>query len=312
MGYHARIETENVASFQTTRTRNSELWFINNCELEDAILGYAARYTERYQVELYAFALEGNHNHNAARFPRANRASFMRDLNSSLARAVARYQPNYPGGKMWGRRYSSEPLPTNDDIEEWFFYVVLQPVQDGLVSDIKDYPGYNCFEDAITGTSRTYKVVNWKEYNDAKRWRKDVSIEDYTEFYDLKFSRLPGYENFSQNEYAKMMREKLKQRTRKIIKERDNKPFMGTTAMKLTKPGSRPHKTKTSGPNDHRPRVLSIHRESRRTSLDWYFNTQKNYKSASKRYRAGELDVKFPPGTYKPPIFTVAFSGAIC
>jgi hypothetical protein len=93
MGYHIRIETEKIASFQTTRTRNSELWLVNRKKLEDAILGYAARYTTRHEVDLYALALEGNHTHNAALFPKGNRADFMRDFNSSVARAVNRYHP---------------------------------------------------------------------------------------------------------------------------------------------------------------------------------------------------------------------------
>ena len=121
MPYHLRIESENVASFQTTRTRNSELWLVNNPELEHAILGYAARYTTRYETKLYALAIEGNHIHTVSHFPKANRANFMRDLNSSVARAVARYQPDYPGGPLWARRYSSEYLPGDEDIEEWFF-----------------------------------------------------------------------------------------------------------------------------------------------------------------------------------------------
>jgi hypothetical protein len=310
MGYHIRIETKKIASFQTTRTRNSELWLVNRKKLEDAILGYAARYTTRHEVDLYALALEGNHTHNAALFPKANRAHFMRDFNSSVARAVNRYQEDYPGGKLWHRRYSSELLPTPEDIENWFFYIVLQPVQDGLVADIKDYPGYNCFEDAVTGTSRTYQVVNWKAYNDARRWRKHVSINDFTDSYSLKFKRLPGYEHLSQEAYATMMRSKLRKRTEKILEERGPKPFMGVRAMSLTKPGARPNKTKVSGPNDHRPRVLSLKATKKREVLSWYFDTQHDYKSASKRYRGGDLDVKFPPGTYKPPLFTVAYSGS--
>jgi hypothetical protein len=86
MSYLPRIECSRVASFQTTRSRNSELWFVNNQALEHAILGYAAKYSNRYQVALYALAIEGNHVQMPAHFPNANRAHFMRDLNSSIAR----------------------------------------------------------------------------------------------------------------------------------------------------------------------------------------------------------------------------------
>jgi len=61
MGYHPRFECRERASFLTTRSRNSELWFVNNPKLEQAILGYAARYAQRRKVKLYALAIEGNH-----------------------------------------------------------------------------------------------------------------------------------------------------------------------------------------------------------------------------------------------------------
>ncbi len=60
MSYHPRIEPKTVASFITSRSRNSELWFVNNRSLEEAILGYAAKFTERYKVTVYALAIEGS------------------------------------------------------------------------------------------------------------------------------------------------------------------------------------------------------------------------------------------------------------
>jgi hypothetical protein len=311
MGYHQRIECKEIPSFQTTRARNSELWFVNNEELEHAILGYAARYATRYEVKLYALAIEGNHTQKVASFPRGNRAHFMRDFNSSVARAIPRYQPEYPGGRFWARRYSAEYLPNPKDLEEYFFYTVLQPVNDGLVDDIKDYPGYNCFEDAVTGTARQYKVINWKQYNDARRWDKSVSIDDFTELCTLKYERLPGYEELSQAEYEAAMRKKLSERTKAVLQARGGKPCLGTARLKQIKPGARPKNTKTSGARDHRPRVLSKNPVRRSAGESWYFSIYFEYKKASKEYRNGNLDAQFPDGTYKPPLFTVVRGGRI-
>lgn len=312
MSNHPRIECKKVASFQTTRTRNSELWFVNNAKLEQAILGYAARYSTRYGVTMYALAIEGNHIQQVNRFPSANRASYMRDFNSSVARSVIRHQRNYPGGKLWARRFSSEHLPASQDIEEYFFYTVLQPVNDGLVDDIREYPGYNCFEDAIYERERYYKVVNWKEYNDARRWNPNVTIEQFTEICILKYTRLPGYEHLSQAEYVSMMRKKLKERTATILQARVHSRSVGAKRLQQVKPGSLPRKTKTSGWKDHRPRVLSKDPGRRAAAKAWYFDIYFRYRKASKMYRSGDLDVEFPPGTYKPPLFTVAFEGRIC
>lgn len=303
MGYHPRIESTELASFQTTRARNSELWFVNNRPLEEAVLGYAARCSARHGVSIYALSIEGNHTQQVNHFPRANRAEYMRDFNSAVARAVPRYQQEYPGGRLWARRYSSEFLPGKEDIEEYFFYTVLQPVNDGLVDDIAHYPGYNCFEDAVTGREREYKVIKWKEYNDAKRWDPSVSLEEFTEICVLKYARLPGYEHMTQFEYGSMMRKKLKDRTALVVSKRGGKPSLGVAGMRLVRPGSRPHKTKTSHRHSHRPRVLSRNPERRSKCEAWYYQTYFEYRACSKRYRDGELSVEFPRGTYKPHLF---------
>ena len=311
MCYHPRIECSKVATFQTTKSLRSELWFVNSSPLEQAILGYAAKYTARYKMELYALAIEGNHVQFPARFPKANRAHFMRDFNSSIARAVPRYQPSHGGGRFWKRRYSAEYLPGNEDIEEQFFYTVLQPVQDGLIDQISDYPGYNCFEDAISGRARVFKSVRWKEYNDARRWKKKVSIEKFTDEHELSFTRLPGYEELTPEAYARTMREKLKERTKRIIEGRGSKKALGREALKRVKPGSLPQHTKTSSINDHRPRILSKDPERRKKGKAWYFSIYFKYREVSEKYRNGDPLVKFPDGTYKPPLFTVGYKKSI-
>ena len=76
MSYHPRIESKDHTSFTTSRCRNSELWFVNNKNLESRILAYLAKYTTIYEVVLYGFAIEGNHLQMEADFPKENRAEF--------------------------------------------------------------------------------------------------------------------------------------------------------------------------------------------------------------------------------------------
>ena len=304
MSYHPRIESDTIASFLTTRSRNSELWFVNNQELEHTILGFAAKYAKRYSVKLYALAIEGNHIQGAALFPNANRAPFMRDFNSSIARAIPRKVPTYPGGRFWARRYSNEFLPGSEDIEEWFFYTVLQPVQDGLVERISDYPGYNCFHDAVWGRKRKFKVVQWGAYHAALRRDSRVAIKDFTEVVELRYERVPGYEDLSQKEYAHMMQRKLEERRSAIVNKRGGKGFVGPELLKLTVPGAVPRSTKRSSATDHRPRILSVCPKRRAEYKVWYFSIYFEYQEASESYRSGELDVEFPGGTYRPYLFS--------
>jgi hypothetical protein len=301
MSYHPRIETAYLASFQTTRSRNSELWFIQNPKLEQAVLGRLAKISSRYGALVYAFAIEGNHVQFPGHFPGLNRADFMRDLNSAIATMMPFYVPSYDGGRFWGRRYSNEFVPFND-LEESFFYTVLQPVQDGLVKRISEYPWYNCFHDAVWGIERKFKVVRRREFNAARKRNSQVNIKDYTDVFVLKYQRLPGYEHLSQREYALMMGKKLEERRQVIVEERlkAGLGFLGREKLLRIKPGSKPRSTKTSTESSHRPRILSRNPEQRRAGLDWYFTCYILFKDASRRYRRGELNAEFPPGMYRP------------
>lgn len=304
MGYHARIESQELSWFFTTRSRNSELWFHNNPQLENAVLGYVARFTERYSVKLYALAIEGNHIHGVANFPLANRASFMRDFNSAVARAVPRHTPEFTGGTFWARRYSTEILPAPDDIEGQFFYAVLQPVNDGLVERISEYPWYNCFHDAIYGIQKQFSVIHWARYNAEKARNSRAQIREFTQIVTLNYDRLPGYEHLPQKEYAKLMLRELEARRSEIVKKRKaaGLGFLGREKLLKIIRGSVPRKTKTSHRYSHRPRVLSVSNGRRAEYKAWYFQIQAEYQIASEQYRSGILSAQFPVGTYRPHI----------
>ena len=303
MGYHPRIESNEVTFFSTIRCRNSELWFVNNPKLEERILAHTAKYVEVHSVELYALAIEGNHVQDVADYPLLNRSSFMRDRNSSIAKLVPLYCKDHEGGGLWGRRYSSEIVPKHkDDIEERFFYTVLQPIQDGLVEKLSDYPGYNCFHDAAWGKTRKFKIVNWTLYNIAKRSNPKVPIKDFTTIYELKYKRIPGYEHLSQRQYALMLEKKLEERRQIIIAKRRNegKSFAGPELIKKTKPGATPKTTKKSERYSHRPRVLSICNLRRQEWLNFYFDCYDKYREASAKFRKRLFDTIFPAGMYPP------------
>lgn len=311
MGYHPRVEDKEAANFLTTRCMNSELWFANNPPVEAAILGYLAKVKQRYGVKLYGFAIEGNHTQGPARFPEGNRSDFMRDFNSNVAKAVARLTPNYRGGKLWERRFSQEFLPSDADLEEWFFYTALQPIADGLVEKISDYPFYHFFHDAVWGIERSCKVLNVGAYNKARKRNPLTRKKDYIDLFPLKYDRLPGYEHLSQKDYATLMYRKFEERRLEIVKDRraKGKGFMGKEALLQVVPGTRANSPKKSTITTHRPRILCVCPERRAIWKRWYFKIYFAYKEASRRYRAGEFSVEFPPGTYKPFLRPTAPAG---
>ena len=162
---------------------NSRLWFIDNPEVTEAFLGYLAKYIQKYEVICYGFVIMGNHVHGLFKFPKGKKSEFFRDLNARFAEIVREKVPSFEGGPLWGRRYSSEYVPLDVDIEDRLYYMALQAVNSGLTQKMADYSGYNSFHDSSIGKVRTFKVVRWGEfYKDKKRLKKDVFVEDYTDY----------------------------------------------------------------------------------------------------------------------------------
>jgi REP element-mobilizing transposase RayT len=303
MGNPCRIETADYAHFITTRTMNSLLWFVNNPLLQETILGHLARCVHKYEARLYGASITGNHIHLLAHFPKPNRADFMRSFNSSVAFAVRRLVENFPGGKLWERPYSIEFVPGAPDIEREFFYVALQPVQDGLVSTLGEYPGYHFFGDAACGITRTYYTIDWKANRRAKKKNPGVLPPQFRIPHTLTYTRLPGKENLSPKEYRDFCEKALERHRQEILVDRErkgHKGFAGRAAILATRPGAGPHRTKRSDINSFRPRFHCVCPIRRRIGLAWYHEICSWYKRASAEYRAGNLSVRFPPGTYPP------------
>jgi REP element-mobilizing transposase RayT len=294
------VEYGDFAVLITIKTANSALWFVNNKALEEHILAYLAKYQGKYGVILYAFVIQGNHIHILAKFPRLNRAAFMRDFNARTAEGVRAYVPSFPGGPLFMRRYTPQVLLTNQDVEKYLLYCALQSVSAGLTKKISEYPGYNSFNDAINGVQRTYKLFSKSDYNNRKRYNSSLKKADCTAQHTLTFSRLPGQENISRSEYRKRHLMSLEQERLELITRRklEGKGFLGRYQLKRTQPGSRPQETKSGGA---RPIVICGCKETRKEFLNNHYAVVDDYLEASEKYLSGDLTAQFPPNTYKPP-----------
>lgn len=304
MAQPLRIEDKNRVFLITTRTIASRLWFVSNPELEIKVLSYLAKYQEQFEVELFAFVIMGNHYHLVARFPKCNKSNFMRAFNAIFARLTGEYVPSYHGGRLWARRFSEQVLAEECDITHWFYYCALNPVLSGLVSHPSQYKGYNSFDDAVKGRIRTFTIFERMAYNEAVRRGQNVTREQFMRNYSLKYSRLPEFDGLDNRSYTEALRKERLERNKEALKKLfSDGRIPRSSAVAVTKPGSFPRKTKISHRYSFRPLVLSLSIEAKKAFLEIYFNLRNAYREASARFRAGNLLVEFPPGTYRPPIF---------
>ena len=246
----------------------------------------------------------GNHYHLVARFPKQNRAPFMRDFNSAVARLVGRYIGEHGRRSVWARRYSYQILPTPEDVKHWFFYVGLNPVSSGLVTRIEDYPSFNSFPDAVSGNNREYEWLDWNAYFKSRRHNRHVSESEFIRKYTLRFSRLSDSHQLAQQDYQVALTKELESRRRELVAQRKTagKTFLGARRLKQQNLGSKPYATKTSSRYSFRPIVLSLCAIVKRATLDIYFGVLSAFQQASSRFTACLSDhLPFPSGTYPPP-----------
>ena len=294
-----RVESTDMVQLITFRTINSALWFVNNKLLEERILGFLAKYTNKYRVQLYGFCIVGSHIHLLVRFPKRNRIAFCRDFGARTAEAVRISVSQFIGGPLFERRYTPQFLPLPEDVSKYFFYLALQAVESGLTERISEYPGYNSFHDARCGIERKYKFFRYGAYNDAKRKNPAVSKKDFWEVHSLRFNKLPEYEHLEKRQYQLRLLARLEQGRAELVNKRkaEGKGFLGARALKKVVPGSLPTNPKKGG---MRPIVLSVCRKAKQEVLNWYFSIVEQYKKASEKYRKGDLTVTFPLGTFRP------------
>lgn len=301
MGNPLKFEDSDTTFLITTRTMNSRMWFLNNTRLQQKILAYLARCQETYGAILYAFVLMANHYHLIARFPRCNKAAFMRDFNSLVAKLVASEVANFPGGRLWARRYSDQVLPRDFDITHWFLYVVLNPLTSKVCTRMSEFTGYSSLADCMGGRSLKFKVFERWKYNEARRYRENVAADGFVREYRLVFSKLPEFQHLTISEYRARIKEKIEKREEEILHRTLARPANHSDfEARQPEVGARPLKTKVDRRYYGRPLVLSLCSRARHEFLEFYFKLRERYRTASRALRHGENEVYFPRGTYRP------------
>ena len=228
-------------------------------------------------------------------------AHFFRDFNARIAESVKMLAEDFESGPLFERRYCNQALPESGDIEDYFFYIALQPVTSGLCARVSEYPGHSFFSDAAAGIEREYKYFSYGEYHKAKLKDPNVPKHLFWKTHKLSFKRI-GYNSLKDKEYKKLMHEKLEKNRlkaiEKLVDERPKLRFMTKSELRKVRPGSRPKSTKKGG---RRPLVLSKCPVARKIYLDWYFSIVSEFKEVSRKYREGDFTINFPPGTFRPP-----------
>ena len=229
----------------------------------------------------------------------------MRSFNSIVARLVSWHVLEYERGRLWGKRYAEQKVMDDAAALSKLTYLALQPMNAGLARRHKEFGQYNSFSDAASGAQRSFRYYDLEAYKKAKRRDRKVKPEQFRLVYKLKYAKLPGLEHLSQQQYREQLRRVFEEERLKVVREREEsgRGFVPRHKLKEARVGSKPKSTKKGC---YSVVVHAGNAESLALGLSQYFEIRYRYRIASEIYRKDpSAAVRFPPGTYPPPIVCV-------
>jgi hypothetical protein len=292
----------------TDKTMADMFLFRPSPEFNDILVGILGVALARFSVLLHAIVVMSNHYHLLLTAADGGAlASFMNLFKSKLAKEAGRLH-RWPH-KVFGRRYSSIPVLDEEAMVGRMEYIATHGPKEGLVWDATHWPGVTSIAalqsgEKLCGTyydRAAYSKARHRAQKGRKKGKpaKQVKLSDFAERVEVELSPLPCWAHLSTAEQQQRFSELL-ERSRAQMKEKFREEGitpLGARAIRRQHPHDRPRQPKR-GPaplchaSSHRLRVR--YREAYREFVAVY-------RRASERFRAGELDVVFPPHSFPPP-----------
>ena len=274
--------------FTTRRVHRRQLLLRPSRRLNQLIEYVVAVLTQRYRIELHALCVMSNHVHDVASDPDGQIVEFRRDLHALLARAVNAMHGDFES--VWSREPTCRVTCVEpEDALDKIAYTMANPVAAHLVEHGHSWPGVRM---AWPHKPRTVRRPPgfFREREEGGTWPETATLE---------LHRPPGYEHLSDEELAAVIRRALFEREESARKSAraSGRRFLGRRQV-LAQP-------RTSYPATSemrfglRPTVAAGSRWARIEKLREDRAWLDRYEAAMARFRAGELSVNFPYGTWK-------------
>lgn len=285
------LRDSNPESFRfiTMRTVEARHWLTPNKKVRKVIGSVLARYSELYNIKLFACAFLSNHFHLLLQAPLGNTDEFMANLNREISRRLNWLHKRE--GALWGRRYTDIPVLSSEDLLLCFLYINNNPTHHGLLLDSAQWPGLTSYKLVLSEKPVPYYFTHYsKDLDDPQRITKHL----------LSFSPLPQFKNLKKRDRINTLRHELEAHRQVLVEERSNSGknhFLGLEGIRQQIPGDKPLNVKKS----RRPLCYSKNAERIRQFIAHRKLFRAHYSEASMRYRIG-LNADFPPFSYLPPL----------
>ena len=268
-------------------------------DLHRRLLGVLGKAQQRTQTALHSINVMTTHLHMLVSVLDAHElSSFMHYFAGNSAREICRLRAW--GDRVWARRYRG--IVTSDEEEVQVArlrYCLENGCKEGLVMSPLDWPGLSTAATLYNG----YRQLegDWIDRTGLYRARqrgKDVSERDFLERVPVRLAPLPCWQTMGWKQRRDQAREliaDIERETRARHRHQGTRP-LGVRKVLAVETLARPAALKkTPAPLFHATR------EARRLLVEAYRLFVAAYVAASQAYRAGQLDVTFPEGSFRPP-----------
>ncbi len=285
----------------TSRTFD-ELFLLAPHPVTNQIFGAClAKTAKAYGMHIYTALAMSSHPHLNIGDPQGLLHLFMRDFLSQLARRVNKHIGRR--GKFFAKRYTATPILDDEALLEKTQYSLCNPCNANLVDRAAHWPGFSTLEQMLTGKSQRYGIINWSQYHQARHRGEKVRPADFTEHYELELTPLPCWAHLPEEEQRQKLAALVKagEDKARTVRRAEGKRVMPRWKLLRIRPTDRTKNPKRSRqPLCHTTDPLSFfaYREER-------YQYVLQYRSASKLYRRGHLEVTFPRYAVRPPLLDI-------
>ena len=300
MGRPLRLTNPDYIHVISLRTRGARLLLRPSKRVTNIIGGVIARYQQCFGIRLHAYKCLGNHYHLVLSDPLGNLWRFEQSVNREISRRL-NWELHHEGS-IWSRRYDDLIAVEGADAIDAIIYVTLNCVRHGLTFHPKDWPGLNCYEQLRDGKPRTFTFINYSAYSKAKLRIPKVRLEDFASEHQLILTPLPSLGVETIEEQWNIIAPFLQSRLAELRKEKKlSARAFRNTDYKKQNPFSKPREVSHS----NRPVCFTKSLSAKIIFKEFYRSLLVGYREISKRFRAGDYSLIFPPHTLKPPLHCV-------
>ncbi|MEW6432896.1 MAG: transposase [Myxococcota bacterium] len=279
--------------FVTARTHQGQLLLRPSERAREIIGAILARAARRYGVKLRGYVFLSNHLHLLVRARGVALSGFMQFLLSNIAKKINALLGRV--GTFWQRRFSCEPVLDAEAELDRLRYILAHGVKERLVAHPGDWPGLTCLK-ALLGEDEVFPFYNWdwrhtkRGLEEAGRWSPRIVESERVEL-----EPITAWASCDASTRALLARELADALAAEHAAT--GRPVLGARAVMREDP----HRSIPLKRRGQRPRC---HTSSALVRVQWlqlFAEFVAAYRAASARFRAGELDVVFPPWTLSPP-----------